>query len=269
VSDKLIYQRSSIIKRSIQATLNLLGYEIRPTPKREADSRIPIELSEQDRELVHHVMANQLTMVSYERLSSTILASHYVVQNDIAGDFVECGVWRGGNALVAASVFRRYGSDKKVWLFDTFAGMTAPTDHDFQYSDGKLAAPQYHASLKKEHNEWALAHLGEVTKTFRDFSLSDRAIFVRGDVNDTLRDVNQVLPPSISILRLDTDWYESTMTELGVLYPRLSVGGCLIVDDYGHWAGSRKATDEYFTKMGNRPFLQSTDYSGRAGVKLR
>ena len=97
MSGKLIYQRSSIIKRSIQATLNLLGYEIRPTPKREADSRIPIELSEQDRELVHHVMANQLTMVSYERLSST--------------------------------------------------------DHDFQFSDGKLAAPQYHASLKKEHNE--------------------------------------------------------------------------------------------------------------------
>ena len=213
MSGKLIYQRSSIIKRSIQATLNLLGYEIRPTPKREADSRIPIELSEQDRELVHHVMANRLTMVSYERLSST--------------------------------------------------------DHDFQFSDGKLAAPQYHASLKKEHNEWALAHLGEVKKNFRDFGLSDRAIFVRGDVSDTLRDVNQVLPPSISILRLDTDWYESTMTELGVLYPRLSVGGCLIVDDYGHWAGSRKATDEYFTKMGNRPFLQSTGYSGRAGVKLR
>ena len=101
-------------------------------------------------------------MVSYERLSSTILACHYVIQNDIPGDFVECGVWRGGNALAAASIFQRCCSDRKVWLFDTFQGMTFPTEHDVQISDGKLAGPQHRASQKMDHNDWAYAKLDDV-----------------------------------------------------------------------------------------------------------
>ena len=87
----------------------------------------------------------------------------------------------------------------------------------------------------------------------------------KGKVEDTLPKIS---PDEISILRLDTDWYESTRCELEVLFPKLSVGGVLIIDDYGHWQGCRKAVDEYFSKHGIRMFLQRIDYTGRVGIKI-
>jgi O-methyltransferase len=78
----------------------------------------------------------------------------------------------------------------------------------------------------------------------------------------------QTLPNKICVLRLDTDWYESTKKELEILYPKLSINGCLIIDDYGHWSGAKKATDEYFETHHNRPLLHCIDYTGRAAVKV-
>ena len=74
-------------------------------------------------------------------------------------------------------------------------------------------------------------------------------------------------PPSIALLRLDTDWYESTYHELVHLYPRLSVGGILIIDDYGYWQGARRAVDRYFAEQGTRVFLSRIDETGRLAVK--
>jgi hypothetical protein len=88
--------------------------------------------------------------------------------------------------------------------------------------------------------------------------------FVEGDVSQTLQ---QTVPEKIALLRLDTDWYESTKTELEVLYPRLSVGGVCIFDDYGHWQGARRAVDEYFDGLGYRPYMHPIDYSGRVLIK--
>jgi predicted O-methyltransferase YrrM len=95
--------------------------------------------------------------------------------------------------------------------------------------------------------------------------LSPSVRFVEGDVVQSLK-IESNLPESISVLRLDTDWYESTRAELEVLYPRLSPGGVLIIDDYGHWGGAKKAVDEYFRGR-PKPLLQYTDYTGRMGVK--
>jgi hypothetical protein len=89
--------------------------------------------------------------------------------------------------------------------------------------------------------------------------------FVQGAVEKTLRE--HELPPSIAVLRLDTDWYESTKVEMEVLYPRLARGGVLMIDDYGHYAGSRRAVDEYFSEAGIVPLLQPIDYTGRIFVK--
>ena len=85
----------------------------------------------------------------------------------------------------------------------------------------------------------------------------------KGDVLSTLA-VPDNLPLKIAVLRLDTDWYESTRMELETLYPRLSVDGVIMIDDYGHWTGARRAVDEYFAR-GQRPLLQYTDATGRAG----
>ena len=231
--------------------------------------QMPIELSKKEQEIIEYVMENQLTMVSYERLWATLMACKYVIDRSISGDFVECGVWRGGNAIVAAEIFKLYGVEKKVWLYDTFKGMSQPKEVDFRISDSEPALNQYIGELRDTHNEWCFASIDEVKNNFEKRNLiSDQIIFVEGDISITLSKENLFLPDSICVLRLDTDWYESTKIEMEVLYPRLSVGGCLIVDDYGYWSGSKKAVDEYFEREGNRPFFQYTDSSGRIAVTI-
>jgi O-methyltransferase len=230
-------------------------------------SAFPVELTAEERELFLHVREHDLTMVSDERLFTTIMACRFVLERGIAGDFVECGVWRGGNALLAAGVFKAHRADRNVYLFDTFAGMTAPTEFDREAAANAAAAAKFESLQREAYNEWCYASLQDVRANFsRAGLLDDRVVFVPGDVVATLD--GDVLPERIAVLRLDTDWYESTKKEFEVLYPRLSLGGVLIIDDYGHWAGARKATDEYFAAHGHRPFLQYTDYTGRVGVKL-
>jgi O-methyltransferase len=226
----------------------------------------PIELDQKEREIVDSIMSERLTMVSKERLWATVMACKYVAEEKIEGDFVECGVWRGGNAIAAAEIFRLHDVNKTVWLFDTFAGMTNPTEEDIRASDGVLAQKEFLDHQRESYNSWCYASVDEVRKNFASRELCANVVFVEGDVCETLNTQN--LPEKICILRLDTDWYESTKKELEILYPKISLGGCLIVDDYGHWRGSKKATDEYFRNNGSRPFLQYTDYTGRMAVKV-
>jgi len=229
---------------------------------------MPVELTPEECDIIRYVLLHKLTMVSPERLWTTLMACKHAIEREIDGDFVECGVWRGGNAMVAAEMFKLYGVSKKVWLFDTFRGMTAPTDADVKFSNGVAAQNKYVSTGRGTHNEWCYASLDDVKNNFIQRGLmSAKVIFVEGDVCQTLSNSGH-MPTSICVLRLDTDWYESTKKELEVLYPRLSVGGSLILDDYGHWSGTKKATDEYFETYGNRPFLQYTDHPSRISVKI-
>lgn len=252
------------VKRLIRKILLSLGYVISKAPDRVR--HFPVELSKAECKILDDVLDRRLTMVNFEGLLATLMACKYVLENSIEGDFVECGVWRGGNAIVAAEMFRLHGSQKHVWLFDTFLGMTAPTgvDHDWK---GGLAQGEFDLNEREGFNNWCYASIEDVVGNFEDRGLVGNNIhFIKGDVSQTLREAD--LPEKISVLRLDTDWYESTKMECEVLYPRLSVGGCLIVDDYGHWNGSRIAIDEYFSQHLNRPFFHATDYARRIGVKL-
>jgi O-methyltransferase len=246
----------------IRSAFDKLGYEIRKSPK----TQMPVELSREERDIINYVMSNKLTMVSYERLWTTLMACKFAIEKNIQGDFVECGVWRGGNAMVAAELFKLYGVSKKVWLFDTFKGMTEPTDADVEAGSDTSARQEFERAQRDTHNKWCYASLADVRNNFLKKGLmSEHIVFVEGDVCQTLDGAR--IPDKICVLRLDTDWYESTKKELEVLYPKLSLGGCFIIDDYGYWAGSKKATDEYFDMHGNRPFLQYTDVTGRVAVK--
>jgi O-methyltransferase len=230
-----------------------------------SQKRYPIEISAADQRIFEYVRAHNLSTSSDERLFATIMACRHVVANDIEGDFVECGVWRGGNSVIAADVFKNLGAARAVWLFDTFAGMTPPTEFDVNYR-GEPAVVKFTKSQQPNHNTWCYAPLEEVQENFKRASLlGDRVHFVAGDVADTLGKA-QGLPQKISVLRLDTDWYESTKIELESLFPRLSAGGVLIIDDYGHWGGARKAVDEYFGGK-SRPFFQYIDPTARIAVK--
>lgn len=114
---------------------------------------------------------------------------------------------------------------------------------------------------------WAIASLDDVKRNVRLTRYpEERITFVKGPVEQTL---NATAPDHIAVLRLDTDWYESTKAELDHLYPRLAIGGVLIIDDYGHWQGARRAVDEYFAARGEHPFLHRTDYTGRVMIKMR
>jgi O-methyltransferase len=257
---------NEILKRSLASILTTLDLGLKK--KRQPKLRYPIELNEEERGWVDHVLENKLTMVSPERLFATALACKHALDQNIAGDFVECGVWRGGNAMVAAAIFNFHKADKKVYLYDTFEGMTMPTDADRKNSDGTEAVAEFVKHQKADHNDWCYASLEDVRDSFQTAGLlSDSVVFVKGDVLKTLE--LKSVPSKISVLRLDTDWYESTKRELEILYPKLSFGGTLIIDDYGHWAGSKKAVDEYFQRIGKRPFLQYTDPTGRAAVKYQ
>lgn len=227
--------------------------------------RFPVELQDSDQRIFRYVREHKLSTSSDERLFATIMACRYVAERQVAGDFVECGVWRGGNSILAADVFRSLRSDRSVWLFDTFAGMTEPTAADVNFR-GEPADAKFRMSRRADHNDWCYAPIEEVEANFAKVGLLGAQVrFIKGDVAQTLSGAGD-LPETIAVLRLDTDWYESTKMELAKLYPRLAPGGVLIIDDYGHWGGARKAVDEYFVGT-ERPFLQYIDQTARIGIK--
>jgi len=195
------------------------------------------------------------SMTSLERIECLYDSLEYIRQNDIPGDFIECGVWKGGNILGIAEYLSFHKmTERKIYAFDTYSGMTTPeeVDVDHQGNNAKNIVNQPHilcyASLQDVKNN--------VSKT--SFP-QDNIFYIVGDVCETLKEKNNI-PQHISLLRLDTDWYQSTKTELEILFPNLNSNGILIVDDYGHWEGSKRAVHEYF---GDKiSILEKIDYTG-------
>jgi len=228
------------------------------------------EISEEDRQLLEQVAPYTLT--SPERRYAVIEAVRHIVRTGLDGAFVECGVWKGGSILAMLLTLQRLGrTDRDIWLYDTFEGMTEPQARDTSRFSAP-AAEVWAAARASAKKAWSQLFAPEV------FSLEDvrarleatgyprdRLHFVKGPVEQTLP---REMPARIALLRLDTDWYESTRHELQHLYPRLASGGVLIVDDYGHWEGCRAAVDEYFATPGIQPvMLNRIDYTGRIAIK--
>jgi hypothetical protein len=206
-------------------------------------------------------------MTSPERMYSLYKAVKYVVQAKLEGDFVECGVWKGGSAMVIAYTLKALRvTDKNIFLYDTFEGMSEPTEFDMKNSTGdQTHVRKYWEEQQKDGiNEWCYSSLDEVRSNLERTGYPMKQIHtVKGKVEDS---IPKTIPKKISLLRLDTDWYESTKHELIYLYPILSEKGVLIIDDYGSWAGAKKAIDEYFI---NIPILLNrVDSTGRIAVKI-
>jgi hypothetical protein len=156
------------------------------------------------------------------------------------------------------------GERRRLHLFDTFSGMPSPTDVDRDLT-GTAAARLLAAEDRATGSTWAASPLADVQRNLLGTGYPAELVeFVAGRVEETLP---TRAPERIAVLRLDTDWYESTRHELEHLYPRLAAGGVLIVDDYGHWQGARRAVDEYLAATGARLFLSRIDYTGRLAVK--
>ena len=165
--------------------------------------------------------------------------------------------------MAIARTLLRLNDLRELYLYDTFQGMSEPTVHDKDVK-GKSASKLL-ASAPRDDSVWAFAHLEGVKQAMAQTGYDPaRVHFCEGKVEDT---IPNTIPDQISLLRLDTDWYESTRHELNHLFPRLARNGVLIIDDYGHWQGARRAVDEYFS--GNVPpiLLNVIDYTGRIGIK--
>lgn len=250
-----------LVKQGIRNFLGQLGVDLTlVTPARQDPRRAgyPFDFDQAAVDLCRYV--KPFTMTSKERIFALRQAVQHIVNHDVPGHVVECGVWKGGSMMAVAKTLIECGStDRKLYLFDTFDGMTEPSDADHS-AKGPAAADLYH-----KIDGWCYSSLDEVKQNLSDTGYhQEKMIFVPGKVEDTLP---AHAPDQIALLRLDTDWYESTYHELVHLYPRLSPGGILILDDYGHWSGAKKAVDQYIQECNLKLFLNRIDYSGRICVK--
>jgi O-methyltransferase len=205
------------------------------------------------------------TATSPERMYAVYQSVRHIVRAGVPGDIVECGVWRGGSSMLAALTLSECGDEgRHLYMYDTFAGMSEPDERDIVIT-GESAMPKWESNQSGDVNEWYYAPRDEVERNMSSTGIApERLHLVEGKVEDT---IPGVIPDRIALLRLDTDWYESTWHELVHLYPRLSPGGVLIVDDYGHWKGAREAVDRYFSEEAAPILLARTDYTGRIGVR--
>jgi O-methyltransferase len=225
-------------------------------------------VSATDREIIDR--ARPFTMTSDARLLALIDSVRYCERRGLPGSYAECGVWKGGSVLAMILTLQELGAQRDIYVYDTFEGMTEPTEYDVSAIDGRALDDWQAAKAAGEH-PWeevfgaAAFDLESVRATILSTGYPrDRVHLVQGPVEET---IPRTLPGPMALLRLDTDWYESTRHELLHLYPLLEHAGVLIIDDYGHWDGARKAVDEYFAHEGQPLLLNRVDYTGRVAIK--
>ena len=253
-----------IIKNIIQGILSHFNYRV-VNKKYLTHHNLPIEANNFEKELIKK--SKKFSMTGESRMFMLIKAFEYVKNNKIEGDLVECGVWRGGNLILLQNLLEKYSINKNIYGYDTFEGMTEPSfeDKDYKKNDAKTLMEDEEKQTKIDNTVWCISNKQEVENNIKLNTNSNNISLIRGDVRKTLK-ISENLPKKISILRLDTDFYDSTKIELETLFPLLSKGGVLIIDDYGHWLGAKKAVDEYFSNK--KPWFHVVDYSCRVTIKL-
>jgi hypothetical protein len=222
------------------------------------------EIEESDLNFLKKI--NEFTMCAPANHWAIIQSLQHIKKNNIEGDLVECGVYKGGNIILFDYLLEKYQLNKKIFAYDTFEGMPKPSEIDMDLKNN--LASQTKKNYEKNNIIWCYASLDEVKNNIKKFNLQfeNKFKFIKGDVLKTLI-VKDNIPEKISLLRLDTDFYESTKIELEILFPRLVKNGILIIDDYGHWKGSKKAVDEYFNLKENFKWFHRIDYASRLLIK--
>ena len=181
-------------------------------------------------------------------------AINYILHNNIEGVIVECGVGNGDFEHIWINELMKYDTIRDIYLYDTFGGLVKPTEYDYTCKDAQLyqmnkdevyGTWQSHI-INENINGWCYTPLEEVQQRLNSTGYpQDKLHYMVGNVMDTLQD-KTTIPEKIAILRLDTDWYESSKYELEQMYDNVVLGGVIIFDDYYHWDGQRRATDDFF-----------------------
>jgi hypothetical protein len=252
---------NAMLKRAARNLLFRFGYIL--LSKDEISAYFP-EAKPGDLDMIER--CRPFTMTGTSGLWGTLSAARYVARANIPGAIVECGVWRGGSMMMAALALMEDGASRDLFLYDTFEGMAKPGDMDKDYT-GASALDLWNEAQRRTPKGWINASLEDVSRNLASTGYPREKIrLVPGRVEATLCDPNN-LPNEIALLRLDTDWYDSTKAEMEVLYPRLVRGGVLIIDDYGYWQGARKAVDEYLEKTGTKLLLVPVNFAVRIAIK--
>jgi len=252
----------NFIKRIILTILDKMGYCLL------AKKPAVISFPDMDKEFQDiYRKCKDYTLTGPQRMYTLYKAVQYIVENNIPGDFVECGVLKGGNPMLIAYTLKQMNDVKrKIYLYDTFEEECSKSkEKDVDVWGRPPSAFLHHLNKKDVQDLWGIP----LSQVRENLSLTgyplDKIVFVKGMVEKTLPGI---MPEQIALLRLDTDWYESTYHELLHLFPRLSKHGVVIIDDYGFFQGAREATDQYFKENNVRIFLNRVDYSARLGIKV-
>jgi len=251
-----------LVTRPIRTILRRVGFDIVPFEPARSRPSLPFDFSETDVEDVRAV--GPYTMVPPERICTLVRAVEYIVKQKIPGTLVECGTWKGGCAMAMARTLKRLGAtDRELYLYDLFGEMW-PGSTEF---DAFRGVPESERNPNITQVPEIMRYtLDEVRDLLLSTGYPSKGLHLfRGPVEKT---VPAHAPERIALLRLDTDFYESTRHELTHLYPRLEHGGILIIDDYGDWAGCRKATDEYIEQHKLKLHLFRVDEGARMTIKL-
>ena len=183
------------------------------------------------------------TLLSYERICNNINSVDYIYSNNIKGDIVEIGVFKGGSIMSMIISNQILNDNRTFYLYDTFEGMTEPNELD------TISSTNQHFNEVKNEHFMCECSIELVKNNINKLNYDTNMIkYIKGDITK-----NSIFPDSISILRLDTDFYVSTKYELDYFYNRVTPGGIVIIDDYGYWNGARKATDEF---LSDKPYIK-------------
>ena len=253
------------LKALIRRSATFLVNDSKHGGRRKKDIRYLESLDDDARKTV--LATKEFTLLNSEKLYSLIQSVRYIHRCSIPGDIVECGVWRGGAIMAAALTLKQLNaSRRKFYLYDTFTGMTRPTVRDGSLPGTRavdVAARFQESQDREDSSAWCHANLADVRNNLRQVPCDqDDFVFVKGKVEETLKSTR---PESIAVLRLDTDWFESTRCEMKYLMPLLVPRGVLIIDDYYRWKGNRDAVDEYIARH-NIPILLTRVGNSAVGV---
>ncbi|HWZ35178.1 MAG TPA: TylF/MycF/NovP-related O-methyltransferase [Mucilaginibacter sp.] len=253
-----------MIRKTVRGLAKKFGYDIVKPDERLVVDGLPADFDVATVDTYKRV--KPFTMTTPERIASLVNAVNYLVKNNIRGDFVECGVWRGGSTMAAIDTLLKAGDkSREIYLYDTYEGMSEPTEVDKVFTGTGADLLMETTDREDPTSVWCYSAIEDVQRNVGTLKYPTEKIhFVKGKVEDT---IPQTLPGKIALLRLDTDFYESTAHELKHLYPLLVPGGVIIIDDYGHWEGARKAVDEYIEAEKLPLLLNRIDYTGRIGIK--
>ena len=202
----------------------------------------------------------------------------YILKNNIDGAIVECGVESGSYEYIWIQELQNQRKERDIYMYDTFAGLTQPGNEDYNlinYASGIWNIPEQvlktwkDKKINEEINDWCNCPLEKVKSRLNSTGYSQNKLhYIVGDVLETLKNESNI-PEKIAILRLDTDWYESSKFELIKLYDNVVDGGLVIFDDYYFWNGQKKATDEFFKERGINLIINKLNEKTGAMIKTQ